>query len=93
MELNDTETTQKAKSGPTMMLKLKNIIRTKVIENTKDEDIYEPGSPTNFTFSTIGRLTMRRAGAHRGGVYRKNNSMPSNDADLKPDLELDNPDA
>ncbi len=77
-ELNDTDTTEKAKSGPTMMTKLRDIIKTKVIESHKDEDTYEPGSPTNFTFSTIGRLTMRRAGAHRGGVYRKNNSMPSN---------------
>ncbi len=78
-----------------MMMKLRDIIKTKVIESTKDEDIYEPGSPTNFTFSTIGRLTMRRAGAgHRGGLYRKNNALPvDDDSDLKPDLYSDNPDA
>ena len=75
-----------------MMMKLRDIIKTKVIDSVKDEDIYEPGSPTNFTFSTIGRLTMRRAGGHRGGLYRKNNSMPTDNPDQKPDLERDNPD-
>ena len=41
------------------------------MNNVNDDEKYEPGSPTNFTFSTIGRLSKKKNTLHRDGVYRR----------------------
>jgi len=53
---NQPDDSEEPKSALNMF---RNIVKQKVMNNVNDDEKYEPGSPTNFTFSTIGRLSKK----------------------------------